>query len=312
MHCNGRLLEKETMQLLEQSGQGKVLGVYRHCFNMRLEDSLVTIFPEGSDCIPGGIYTDHPPSTDFRSLSLATGQHVFTRDQYIWIPEADYTCCVVDAAATVNMARSPIVWDGSFAALEDTVEHLSIMVNERNSLSLPPIGQWLDEQSQPECEILGKLFFSNLKELLEALSRQDKDTAFQQFHKLVGRGIGLTPSADDILCGMISWFYLADPVNRVGLSLRDYLWQYLREEGFARTTFVSGFFLQMACGGVISDSTYLLVKGMLHREWDISANAHRLLRHGSTSGSEICFGIITGWWMSKNALSQENQSRGEV
>lgn len=105
--------------------------------------------------------------------------------------------------------------------------------------------------------------------------------------RLLGRGPGLTPFGDDVVCGMLATLLaVQDPcaheVRRVSRALAP-----------ARTTALSATLLHRAGEGDVLPAFAGLVAALLHRPEEVEARAAQLRRVGHTSGVGMLLGLRT-------------------
>ncbi len=103
----------------------------------------------------------------------------------------------------------------------------------------------------------------------------------------LGRGMGLTPSGDDFLVGMMSVFSLHGMFKESIMHIRDFI---LKNKGIY-TNDISEQFLIMATEDQFSISIILLIDYLTREEFDDEI-LNNVLNYGGTSGVDIILGII--------------------
>ena len=116
------------------------------------------------------------------------------------------------------------------------------------------------------------------------------------FKSLIGLGIGLTPSCDDVISGILAYFHLCGKNYDFNLYLKEYLERY----GDASTTFVSKNLLYDVANGCINDSVYNVICAILKNKNDIKKCTLNLIDYGHSSGIETLWGILKGYKITKN------------
>ena len=116
------------------------------------------------------------------------------------------------------------------------------------------------------------------------------------FEALIGLGIGLTPSCDDMLSGMSALFHLTN----TGHAFNTALASFLQSKGDLVTTTVSKNLLSDCACGHINELLYNVIYSIFKRRNDIEKHTLQLLEVGSSSGSETCAGILMGYNFLKN------------
>lgn len=105
---------------------------------------------------------------------------------------------------------------------------------------------------------------------------------------LIGLGEGLTPSGDDVLCGvLLALRHLGRP------AYADRLWEVLAGELTGRTTALSATLLAAAAAGDAVPEAVDVLAGLAgHRPLEPAVD--RLLGVGATSGSDLAHGLLVG------------------
>ncbi|MFC7270898.1 DUF2877 domain-containing protein [Lactobacillus kimbladii] len=113
---------------------------------------------------------------------------------------------------------------------------------------------------------------------------------------LLGRGKGLTPSGDDILCGYIFILLLVDKAN-------TYLASFVKQirNNLKLTTDVSKAYLICVTQGYVNSKVYQLYKSFKNHNFkDIDSELNSILEIGHTSGKDLSYGIKLGILASLN------------
>lgn len=105
--------------------------------------------------------------------------------------------------------------------------------------------------------------------------------------KLHGCGLGLTPSGDDFIAGLLIGLHTVGDRTR---PLRDEIHSYARSGSLLVSTF-----LDLAHEGRISELVRSLLESMLNKGQDEITNAAvKLFSVGATSGADLCTGLCMG------------------
>jgi len=153
-----------------------------------------------------------------------------------------------------------------------------ILEARKTQTGLSPLIHPDEKEDNPYCALARP----RLKGLLSALSMADPEKIRQSTRSLLGLGTGLTPSADDVLSGLL-------------YGLRHSLWREkpavtvfidcIRQEAPGRTNGVSADFLCALC----EDAPF----EKLADAWaDPAECAQALMSVGSNSGSEMLLGLV--------------------
>lgn len=132
--------------------------------------------------------------------------------------------------------------------------------------------------------------FSPFLEGLDQLDKEIKADKLDQFiYKFAGLGIGLTPSGDDFLTGLLAtWQYFNAPLYKK-VESRSAKWlQKLK----GRTTTISYFMLKQCLEGQVNEALLDVLENM-----DSHSISHlqRVLAIGSTSGTDMLTGVSVAY-----------------
>ncbi|HEY8480805.1 MAG TPA: DUF2877 domain-containing protein [Spirillospora sp.] len=133
-------------------------------------------------------------------------------------------------------------------------------------------------------------------ELAEACAAGDLAGAVEAAERIVGLGPGLTPSGDDILCGLlVSLRLVGDAVRhgRTAVWLADWLGAAVTADAETRTTALAATLLHCAAAGDAGAEVAAVLRCLAGHEQPVMA-ARRLLAVGHTSGTDLAQGVLAG------------------
>ena len=221
-----------AMQILQNSTTGSVHSVYRNTVNIIVNDHLLALQTLGSPFSPISLITDLDAS-EFITSDVHEGQ----------IVAFDYTdATVVDLAPTMKIPHkirhelykkfSRIIQASDTNGF-DLIFQMSPSVNQDLVLSV----------AETKIHMANTLFHK--EQYLEAS---------HVISELVGLGIGLTPSGDDFLCGILAGFHIQGlEDSRKVECLREAI-----RERLSRTNEISRAFLESALSGHFSQAVNAL------------------------------------------------------
>ncbi len=105
----------------------------------------------------------------------------------------------------------------------------------------------------------------------------------------IGAGIGLTPSGDDFIVGLLFAMKCSD-VDGIFEKLVEIV-----EENLEYTNDISGAFLKSACKGEFSQKLHELAKGISEEKESIKEEIDNIASSGHSSGVDTLNGIVVGW-----------------
>jgi len=133
----------------------------------------------------------------------------------------------------------------------------------------------------------------NVKGLLRAIRARDVVAAKKATKELVGLGIGLTPSADDMLSGIMVSLVLGS-LNGIGSDMKGFV-SSIGGACRGRTTALSQeFLLQAASGRANERVTRLVEKICTGGASEVRAAVLDAVKIGETSGTDMVVGVILG------------------
>ncbi len=144
----------------------------------------------------------------------------------------------------------------------------------------------------------------SLQNLISGLKERNSQKIGAMVERLIGLGIGLTPSADDVLTGLLASFFSMDGEESGSLAklLSDSLQTNLTPE---KTTRVSYTQLWFASHGKFSEKVIALTEALYagHNPVELTRCMDWMLSHGATSGAEMTMGMLIGLEITKSSLT---------
>lgn len=134
-----------------------------------------------------------------------------------------------------------------------------------------------------------------LPALFTAVAARDLPAAAEAAWSITGCGIGLTPSADDFLCGVMAALLATAYAKGEAEKLLP-LTRAMAARAAPRTNRISGTFLLEAGEGLLSRDVLLLIQALYSRvlSQGLVASAINVIAFGETSGTDILTGIYFG------------------
>lgn len=135
------------------------------------------------------------------------------------------------------------------------------------------------------------LMLGNASErLIDDLARKDVSAALDRAGDLIGLGIGLTPSGDDFLVGL-----LAVLSTEESLPFKDFC-AGVRDRACGATNAISYMAIKKAAAGQVRETiARLLQLFRSERKTELTTAIRDVLMIGATSGTDIAWGIIRGF-----------------
>ena len=261
--------------------RGRICGIYDKCFNIAADGGLITIFKNTDFISSRALVSDFNGS--FLKLDIANGEKVFCENNIIKLKNILFD---KENAEIFAMKKTA----GEIAAFYKPQMCKDEIVNFLKSSEKVGLNAYFDEIMQ-FCEN-GAISGSDeyIKKILTAFKMLFNCEYNAAFNRLIGLGIGLTPSCDDVLSGIAALTYLADK-NDIFCT---FLKKYLENFGEKRTTYVSARLLSDVASGYINQNIFDVIT--LN---STDKNLRKCAAYGSSSGLETLIGIVMGIYFLK-------------
>lgn len=142
--------------------------------------------------------------------------------------------------------------------------------------------------NQPEDSALGRYFKDEMKKLKEAAATAVREELLHQMMEMCGAGIGLTPSADDFIAGVLLIFYAYEPLD-------EKMYQKSVASVQKKTVSISGYMLANAAKGRGRSSELKLLEAISAKDKSgIEKYLEEVKDFGSTSGTDTLIGMVFG------------------
>ncbi|HEV2225265.1 MAG TPA: DUF2877 domain-containing protein [Nitrososphaerales archaeon] len=272
--------------------EGRVHTSYRGAVNILLPVGLVSIVPRSAGRGPLNLVVGEWRAED-RGLGFEEGQRVVIRDKvvavgkdvlsfadaHVYNPHPISRLLPTDKIRrNVNRALGLIGSEGRLEGLGGLVQMLG--------------GSTADTSSDRSAFMSAALHRS--ARLARALESRDVGEISMAGKGLLGLGIGLTPSGDDLLCGVFVAIVLG---SRSGFEIPRGLQPIFAEiaSSHGRTTLLGREFLLQASLGKANEKVIDFVSALYASDVDVMVKSLKaLLAMGETSGTDTALGVIVG------------------
>ena len=277
-----------------------VHSVFDQVFNLAGKDGqLVSVIVEELGNFPHGILVTNP-HIPFGSLGLKEGMLALgTGNSTLRLPQARVVLNLHNARVwPASIPMGPILRPDEIKANLSVLECVAQAYTERAGLSML-IRHWqpllcAEMPQDGELTALGRAARGPVLNLLRGIRRKNRRTSLEAARRLIGLGVGSTPSGDDLLIGfLLSLLSLGDRLDR-GQDIAS-LAQDIAVLSKGRTTWISQAFLQHAANNEASETLRDLICSVLTAsDVQVAAAARKVLQMGSTSGAELVLGVLLG------------------
>jgi hypothetical protein len=280
---------------------GYVLSIFERSFFITTQDKkLIFVVKKGLSNGPINIMIDLAAHQNVSCMALEVGDIVMRQNNSLLVGQS--LEILLDGAEA---------WESSKLIEVDVVANLNEKINLVKRLAVERgkhdgLGQLIDY----EREIIngGKIRGStslnriatralpNLKELVTGILVNNLRMVEKSTEGLIGLGLGLTPSADDALAGIMAGLYILGnnfPIDMSYLlAVNKAIISKLDE---TKTTSVSKEFLECAARGEAAENVSNMINVVLSPSENLlNSKVETLLEMGETSGTDITLGIILG------------------
>lgn len=280
----------DLRQLLSSLQSGTVHSVFASSVNLLAEGKLITLLTEHRPLYPFSVRlaADALPA-------LAAGTPCTLSESEIAFPEVGAVIRLQNAKETDLSLYG--IRDTLTAPAADMAPALreAIIAHGKTDGFAPLLGLLEDEavpfSSNPYADFAAK----RIPALFQAVQKADPAKAAEAAYGIAGCGVGLTPSADDFLCGFIAAL-LANALTAGNIEQAQTLAAAMAAKAAERTNLISGTFLKEAAMGLFSEDVLILIQTLYSSvlSQKLLPSVMNVIAFGETSGTDILTGIYFG------------------
>ena len=271
----------------------RVHSVFPHAANVLVgDDTLVTLINQ-NDLPPMGLAVD----------SNSSFTQLFKIGDEMLLTSADFAAADGSFLITLQGAEvwQTLVSDGLAPRSSGEVARINLRLMgwlaKQPALGLLPLLPWLTgtppNSGQPTDNPYSRFIAQDLEAFTSAIFLNDWELALDLTDKLIGFGMGSTPSCDDFLAAYLAVLTIAD-ARHPG----QYPWirgfnRAVANKAKHRTTLISVNMLRHAAQGKLSWSHQQLVQNCLFKtQNDLFLSASQVIQHGASSGGDFMLGLV--------------------
>lgn len=276
---------------------GEVHSVFERTFNILLGEELVGVARMDVARSPINLITDIQPNESMSSLGIDKGMQVKVddcllinevleislKDATIWRPRNR-----VDGHPNFEHVKKNLKILEKFVAKNCRREGLGQLLSHIDEIAIGKISPTSNFSE------IAKTVLPSLMNLSKAIRYESIDEIKKISRNLIGLGPGLSPSADDVLMGLMIALWWS--TNSLGGDIRRV--KKINEAIIShanKTTLLSQQLLRHAARGETNEAAEILLDGIFMGEpEDIGVSAQRVLKIGETSGTDMMAGILLG------------------
>lgn len=270
-----------------------VHSVFERTINILIEDELFTLACSQIDNAPATLVIDLP---DFNGCDIDANMRGFLSPEKVEI----------NGSLSINLTSTP-TWECQLIDFptdkKDLVKNISIAKRE---IGRKGHARWLLEKESKLTAFdkeMGRMLRERTTLLIEKFLTSSTNQNIQHAKQLIGLGQGLTPSGDDFLVGLL----LAFSMNK-NENFRQKEWsELIVKEAKSNTNIISYSALRYAAIGQARETVGLFIEALVSekKEESIKQTLSKVMEIGSSSGTEMAWGILNGLTL---LLKQEEQN----
>jgi len=287
--------------------KAKVHSVFKNACNLiTVQNEFITILNSDRKIYPMSVVIDGKGNFDFTALNIVQDMEFILHKRRIYSVDAGIYIDVSQAKKwnsepelnfrplpgrsiekNINTLEKGINFYGKFSFIAPLV--MSLGESDRFSNINIEVEEVLEEKY--------KFITERFYEFIDLITQNNLDKVPSSSKKLIGLGVGLTPSMDDFISGlMISLVYLT---KHCGLKISEAynLNSAIIREGLEGTTRVSAEMLTLSSLGKSSQLVKSLILALLceTEDYRILQRVKDAIEVGETSGTDTIFGVYVGF-----------------
>ena len=235
-----------------------------------------------------------------KEIGLDRGMQIDISDSLLFVPAVNFGVDLCDATVWHPASNSPDNFSRS--RVEDNLDHALHEVARRGSKhglgELSFVFTDLFRGKVKRCEglnLLCRVCAEPLRQLVAGIQQQDLPLVENSLNSLIGLGIGLTPSMDDVITGLITTLHRLRDQLPGGFPWVSTIGERIRVLSSSRTTLVSRNHLLFASYGDRFEILDDLINSLLSSsKEDLNDKIGKVVSCGATSGTELTIGVLLG------------------
>jgi len=294
-----------------QGEPARVYSVYPRALNLLVGESTLITLTNHADLTPMGL--ELSPCESFAGLAQIGEEILLGTESFR----------AVDAALEVKL-RGASVWKSSLE-VDQTPRPVEEIASLRRSLAgwlasqpadglmplLPRLAKLPPRFGQASGNIYSRYIAEDLAAFTGAINASEWEHAQTLADRLVGFGMGSTPSCDDFLAAYLLVLRAAELLQPDRFGWIPAFNLAIARKAENRSTLLSANMLRHASVGKTGRSHQRLLRTCLFKvEDDLADAASQVFGHGASSGGDFLLGLLCAMEWYQNAIS-ENSKKGE-
>jgi len=304
LHVEATSVGPTAARSLDQDRIGQVHSVFTRVVNVLTSGNrLISVVGADVGNGPINIVTNLPQSTSMASIGIRKNDEVLNVDGSIVLGKN----VLIISTKNAKEWKPQRIFRGSLLAVKKIRDNLMTMKEVTCAYGrFSGLAQLIecveegrfDKLASRELNPFAQRALPNLSMLMKTIRAKNYQGTKRKAQELVGFGPGLTPSADDVLSGLMASLTLisenlnicGDSVSEVNKSIISCIQD--------RTTLISQEFLMHAAAGDANEPILALVEKILTaRPSEVEKATRHVLAIGEASGTDVVLGVFLGSWL---------------
>lgn len=279
----GLTADNHFLNLLHQpQSLGKIEQVFNKAINFTVENTLYTLLCSSLDNAPNSCRLIN---TDFSLLTLKEGDPIYLSNKEWNIGEnytISFSLCKRWQPLTINFDSKKLINENYLLYIANQIKNLDFILQDSSSSLFNYQGNNFFYLT------VSKQLIQLRLNLIESLINKDQQSITKIIKQFVGLGIGLTPSGDDYLVGLMAFLLLK---GHPASALFPAFYQGITQSK-SQTTPISAITLEKALNQEYRENMQQLIQSLVGaQEANIYPQFLEILNIGSSSGSDMLFGL---------------------
>lgn len=279
----GLTADTHFLNLLHQpSPQGTIEQVFNKAINFSIDNVLYTLLCSQLDNAPNSCRLINK---DFSLFDIKEGESINLLNKEILVGNnylLSFSLCKEWQQPVINFNDNKLKNPSYLLYIEKQINRLDLILTENKSALFKYQGDNFFYLA------MTKQLVQLRSELIESIIKKDKENVIYVIRQFVGLGIGLTPSGDDYLVGLMAFLLL------IGHPVATFYPEFFKgiTQSLGQTTPISAITLEKALNREYRENMQQLIQSLVDaKETNIYPQFLEILNIGSSSGSDMLFGL---------------------
>ncbi|MEX5868843.1 DUF2877 domain-containing protein [Providencia hangzhouensis] len=279
----GLTADTHFLNLLNQpQPQGMVEQVFNKAINFSIDNVLYTLLCSQLDNAPNSCRLINK---DFSLFDIKEGETINLSNKEILIGShylISFSLCKEWRQPVINFSDNELKKSNYLLYIEEQISNLDLILTENKNSLFKYQGDNFFYLSMTEQLVQLR------SELIESIIKKNKENIIYVIRQFVGLGIGLTPSGDDYLVGLMAFLLLT---GHPAATFYPEFYQGITQS-LSQTTPISAITLEKGLNREYRENMQQLIQSLVDaKETNIYPQFLEILNIGSSSGNDMLFGL---------------------